>query len=426
MKSVATDLNEPKSHPAGESESAPGSAPPSNPPPKTSQSTEPQPAAPKKSKKKHHWLRRIGYLILFVIIVVVIARPFMPRIVRWYVVRAIDQNPLYQAQIGDIDIHLYRGAYTIDDLRLLKTTGDVPVPFIYIHRMDLAIQWNTLIHGKIVGRIRLDEPQVNFVASKSDDTSQDGSDEPWLAILRSLFPFKINSLIVNDGSIHFRTYQADAPVDVYLSNLRATCDNFTNVYDETTPLNATINATAKAMDQADFELKMKIDPFSYRPTFQIALRLIGLDVRKTNLLVRKYGGFDFEKGWFDLVVEIDANEGALNGYVKPLFRDLQVFGLADFKKDKNPLELFWEALVGVTTDIFKNQPRNQLGTLVPFTGSLNAPSVDYLATLGNVLRNAFIRAYLPRFQGNANDISPLNFSQGSIMQEISTGNDVGK
>lgn len=371
-------------------------------------------------------MRRIGYLILLLIIAVIVVRPFMPRMVRWYVIRTIDRNPLYQAKIGDIEIHLYRGAYTIDDLRLLKTTGNVPVPFIYIHRMDLAIQWNALLHGKVVGRVRLDEPQVNFVASKSDAASQDGSDEPWLAILHSLFPFKINSCVINDGSIHFRTYDADTPVDVYLSNLQASCDNFTNVYDETTPLNATINATGKAMDQANFQFEMKVDPFSYRPTFQIALRLIGLDVRKTNLLVRKYGDFDFEKGWFDLVVEIDSKEGDVNGYVKPLFRDMQIFGLADFKKNKNPLELFWEALVGITSDIFKNQPRNQLGTLVPFTGTLNSPSVDYLATIGNVLRNAFIRAYLPRFQGNASDINPLEFSKGSIIQEISTNDDAGK
>ena len=35
-----------------------------------------------------------------------------------------------------------------------------------------------------------------------------------------------------------------------------------------------------AMDQANFQAKIKLDPFSYLPTFQLALRLVGLDVTK--------------------------------------------------------------------------------------------------------------------------------------------------
>ena len=41
--------------------------------------------------------------------------------------------------------------------------------------------------------------------------------------------------------------------------------------------------------------------------------------------------------------------------------------------------------------VLQNQPRRQFGTLVPFKGDLTNPRTDLLATLGNVLRNAFIR-----------------------------------
>ena len=35
----------------------------------------------------------------------------------------------YQGKVGEIDVHLWRGAYSIRDVRLVKMTGNVPVPF---------------------------------------------------------------------------------------------------------------------------------------------------------------------------------------------------------------------------------------------------------------------------------------------------------
>jgi hypothetical protein len=58
------------------------------------------------------------------------------------------------------------------------------------------------------------------------------------------------------------------------------------------------------------------------------------------------------------------------------------------------LQFFWQALVGVTTTGLRNRPRDQFGTLIPFSGDLTATTqADILATIGNVLRNAFVRAY---------------------------------
>jgi hypothetical protein len=160
------------------------------------------------------------------------------------------------------------------------------------------------------------------------------------------------------------------------------------------------------------------DPSSYRPSFQLAVRLIGLDVTKTNALARAYGKFDFESGWFDLVVELDAKEGQLEGYVKPLFRNLKIFSMREDLARDNPLQAFWEALVGTATEVLKNQPRQQFGTVIPLTGDLNGPRTDVLATLGNVLRNAFVRAYLPRLQGVTPDIDGLHFGRGSILEPV--------
>jgi hypothetical protein len=375
-------------------------------------------------RTKHHRLRKLGYIVLGLIVILGVARLFLPSIVRNYVNRTLDRGPLYTGTIGQVGIHLLRGSYSISEVRLNKTTGNVPVPFFSAKRIDFAIQWNALFHRKIVGRVFMQQPEINFVDSPNEEDSQSGAGDPWLEMIRELFPFQINSAQIQDGSVHFRAYQSAKPLDVYLSHLNGSIDNLSNVRDETNPLLATVQATGMVMDQAKLDFKMTLDPFSYRPTFHLGLRLLGLDVTKINDLALAYGKFDFKRGWFDLVLEADSKEGRMTGYVKPLFRNLQVFSVSQDVKQDNPLQFFWQALVGFTTNILKNRPRDQFGTLIPFSSDAsNSTSTDILATIGNILRNAFIRAYLPRLENQAQSSGDIQFSAPDFTNNLSTSDE---
>ena len=267
----------------------------------------------------------------------------------------------------------------------------------------------------------MDQPELNFVDAPNEADSQDGAGGPWLQMIRDLFPFKINSAILHDGSVHFRAYQTEKPVDIYLSHLEGSIDNLGNIRDETTPLVSTVQATAVVMDQAKLEFKMTLDPFSYRPTFHMALRVLGLDVTKINDFALAYGKFDFKRGWFDLVIEADDKEGQLTGYVKPLFRNLKVFSLTRDIQDDNVLQFFWQALVGGVTTALKNFSRDQFGTLIPFRADTSGTTTsDLLATIGNILRNAFVRAYLPQLEPGQATEGPLEFEAPDFTETIST------
>jgi hypothetical protein len=378
---------------------------------------------------------KVLHVLAVLVLVGVGTRVALPFWLRQYVNRTIDKNPLYDGMIGDVDVHLLRGGYTIRDIRLNKTTGNVPVPFFAARQVDLTLEWEALLAGKVVGKVVMIDPQLNFVDSADPASDQAGGNGnvytgrplgvaggaggagngsasgPWLEMIRDLFPFRINAVAIHNGELHFRAFESKPPVDVYLSNVEGGIENLTNIHDEVTPLITTAHATALAMNQAPAEFDMKFDPFSYRPTFQLAVKLVGLDVTQTNALAKAYGSFDFERGFFDLVVEVSAKEGLLQGYVKPLFRHLTVLSLEKDIREDNVLEFFWEALVGVGAEVLKNQGRDQVGTRIPLTGDLNRPGTDVLAVVGNVLRNAFIRAYLPRFEGAAPDVDWLQFGK---------------
>ncbi len=303
-------------------------------------------AQPPLRKRRSRW-RILLRIVVLISAAIACMRPALPSLVRWYVNRILDRNLLYEGRIGDVTLNLWRGAYSISDIRLIKRTGNVPIPLLHAKTLELAVQWNAILHGKIVGQVVMQQPELNFVDASADAESQTGGGGGWLNTLSDLFPFKLNSVQIHDGSIHFRSYKTAKPVDVYLNNLEASVDDLTNIQQRTTPMLTTVKAKGLAMNQAKFEFNMKLNPFAYRPTFHMATRLLGLDVTKTNDLALAYGQFDFKGGWFDLVVEVDASEGQLQGYAKPLFRNLKVFDIPqDIKNDRDPLQFFWQAILG--------------------------------------------------------------------------------
>jgi hypothetical protein len=368
---------------------------------------------PRTQRRRRRW-RFVGHALLVLIGFLIAVRLALPSIVRGYVNRTLDGHLEYDGRIGDVDLHLWRGAYTIRDVRIIKTSGQVPVPLFSAARVELATEWPQVVRGKLVGRIELFEPQLNFVDDEQDSGDQTGGGGPWLSMIRELFPFRINSAVVHNGALHFRAFHTDPPVDMYLNELQATVTNLTNIHDEVTPMIASIDADALAMDDARFEYRMKLDPTSYRPSFQLAVRLVGLNVTKTNPLMRAYGNFEFEHGWFDLVIEIDAREGRMEGYIKPLFRNLQVFSLRQDVREGDALNVFWEALIGTAAEALENQRRDQFGTVIPLAGDLSNPDSDLLAIIGNVLHNAFVRAYLPNLEGEAESIDAMQFEPDPI------------
>lgn len=377
-----------------------------------------------KPARRHKGWRRFGIVVTVLALLLGCVRAVLPWAVRHYVNRTLDRSPLYDGNIGPVEIHLWRGAYSIRDIRLNKTTGNVPVPFFAAKRVDFALQWSALVHGRIVARLLMDEPELNFVDAPSDSDSQTGEGGPWLKMIQDLSPFKVNRAVVRDGSVHFRTYQSAKPVDVYLSEVNGTIDNLGNITNDTAPLVSTVQASGLVMEQAKLDFKMVLDPFSYRPTFHFALRLLGLDVTKINDLALTYGKFDFKRGWFDLVIEADSKEGQLTGYVKPLFRNLKVFSIKQDIKEDSVLRFFWQALVGGVTELLKNQPHDQFGTLIPFSADESqSTTTDILATIGNVLRNAFVRAYLPKLEGGQEGVEGLNFEPPKLTDPVSAGSE---
>jgi hypothetical protein len=347
------------------------------------------------------WSRHVLFGLAVLALTLVAVRLVLPTVVRDYVNDTLDRSPDYDGRVGEVDLHLWRGAYTIHDLDIVKTNSleGSRIPFFKARSVDLAIEWEALWNRRLVGRIVMDRPELNFVAADTEEDTQTGADQPWLDIIKDLFPFRINSAIVKEGTVRFIAVHTEPPVEVFMEHVNGSVENLTNIEGRRGQRVATVTATAVAMDTADFTLDAKLDPSTDEPNFEVVATLLGLDVTTLNDLTNAYGKFDFERGNFELVVEARAENGRIVGYAKPLFQDLRVISFADLKED-DALRAFWEAIVGTASEVLENREHDQFATRVPLEGDIESPDSDALEIIGAVLRNAFVRAFMPQPEGS--------------------------
>ncbi|TRX60494.1 DUF748 domain-containing protein [Fulvivirga sp. M361] len=330
-------------------------------------------------------------IILGVILLLIAIRIYLPYGIIRYVNQVLKDLPEYNGAITDVDLHLYKGAYSIDSLYIIKADSSVQVPFFAADRIDLSLQWSALFDGAIVGEIDMIHPQLNFVEAEDTTQSQYGEDVDWTKPLKELIPVQINRLGIDNGEIFFKNFQSRPKVDLYLNNLALQATNLTNASadQETLPSQLTVSATSIGSGKLTAEGRMNL--LKKVPDMDIDVKFEQVDLTALNDFLQVYGKLDAERGMFNLYSEIVIDSSQLTGYVKPLIRNLKI---VKWKEDKDePLQLIWESVAGLILEIFENQKNDQFATKVPFKGDLTDPKTKVFPALWNIFSNAFIQAF---------------------------------
>ena len=349
--------------------------------------------------------RKVVISLCCLIGILVVARLLLPMAILKYANQMLRVNGSYSGHIADVDVHLWRGAYVIRNLEIFKSNGNIPVPFIAVQSIDLAVSWPALRDWAIVARLKFHKPVLNFVDAKQKENRQDGTNADWIAATRKLAPISINQIVIDDGNVHFLNFQAEPRVDIWMHHIQGELTNLTNSKKSAESRYATCALRGITLGDGRFDFNIRLDPLQKASDFDLKARLIGVHLPKLNAFFKKYASLDFEEGRADFVSEVGVNKGTINGYVKPLFRDVKVFS---FKKDieqphENILQIAWKGIVQVAADIFKNQPKNQIATKIPLEGKVKAMDTDVFAVIGGVLHNAFIQAYSPLYESAMKD-----------------------
>lgn len=129
------------------------------------------------------------------------------------------------------------------------------------------------------------------------------------------------------------------------------------------------------------------------PDVNVAIQIRDTDMRAMNDLFRARGDFDVVAGRFSFFSELYLTGGRVDGYIKPLFSDVDVY---DRRQDRGDAlgQQFYESLVGGVAGLLENRD-DRTATQARVSGRSDAPQLSAWEIAVNLVRNAFFRAIVP-------------------------------
>lgn len=313
----------------------------------------------------------------------------------YYVNKQLNATPGITGHIDTIDLHILRGRYVVKNIRL-DTAGKTPQALFAAKALAVDLSWRQLARGRVIGDVSLWQPAVTLVApTQKADTKAKPKAPNWQAQVRRLLPIKVTELAIHDGRVRFRDPTQKPKIDLTVDAIQITATNLTNRDSLKDAMFAKVVGHAKPLGDGDLRLAMQIDPLAQAPTFSLKTTLTQVDLTKLNDFLLAYGKFDVNRGTFELYSEFAARDGNFKGYIKPMFRNLEVLNWEEEKDRDNKLLLFWKGIVGTVADVFKNAPHDQLATKIPIEGTFDDPDINVWDAVGSLLRNGFVRALVP-------------------------------
>ena len=201
----------------------------------------------------------------------------------------------------------------------------------------------------------------------------------------------VEDVRVVNGKVGFVNTNANPQYRVFIDEMNLTLKKFSNQRDEGY---GHALLTGRFLGSGATNIQATFLPETKGPAFSVDAKIENTDLTAMNDMLRAHAKFDVMAGLLSVYSEMRVHDGRLDGYVKPLFRDLQVYD-KDKDADKTFGQKLKEKAIDVAGKILKNRPRKEVATVVDISGPLENPKTSTWQALGGLMRNAFIRAILP-------------------------------
>jgi hypothetical protein len=181
---------------------------------------------------------------------------------------------------------------------------------------------------------------------------------------------------------------------------------------------AVARLTGQLMGRGETRLTVSLQPQAGSADMDVTAQIEDADLVRLKDLVRAYGGFEIRAGEFSVYSELQMKGGAIEGYVKPLFRGVEIGTDGEAVAEKGLRQRLYEGLVGIGAKVLKNRLRGEVATVVPISGRVDRPEVARWETVGRLLQNAFLRPITPGYEpARSPKGGPLTSAQESVVPD---------
>ena len=223
------------------------------------------------------------------------------------------------------------------------------------------------------------------------DTAKNLSNEPAIRI-------RVEAFTLKESRFGYTNQTTTPGYRLFIDHLDMTVKNFSNQFVEGP---ATLDLKGKFMGTGATRVTGTFRSDTKSPDFAVNVAIENTQMPAMSDLFRTYGDFDIQSGLFSFYSELTIKNNRVEGYVKPLFKEMKVY-------DRRSVEqkgLFHKVYVGLVSGLAKlleNEPRKEVATKTSISGPLQGPRISTLQAIVNLVRNAFITSILPGFEREVN------------------------
>jgi Domain of Unknown Function (DUF748) len=310
---------------------------------------------------------------------------------------------------GEIDGHANFLAQPHVGFNTLFTLEQVPLDYFrpMLQRANMSIRKGFLSsHGRIefaptikvahvedvtIDRVTFDyihsRPRATESAKKVTRAVQKASNKKSLVL-------RLDQFHVTNSNLGLVDRTKNPPFRLFVSGADLAVTNLSNQFVEG-PARATL--TGRFMGSGSARASASYRPEKVGPDLDLEVKVEGVQMTSMNDVWRAYGKFDVVGGILSVYSQIRMKNGYINGYVKPLFKDVNVY---DPKQDeKKPLfKKLYEGIVEGLGDVFENRKEDRVATVARFSGPVSNPDSSVWQIIVKAIENAFVRAILPGFE----------------------------
>lgn len=298
----------------------------------------------------------------------------------------------YRGHVEDIQLHWLKGAYVLNNLKVLRKGSEKDTPFFQVEELRFSLSLSDIVRGDFAFSAWLKKPALNFMDARREEDRQTGKGGNWLDAVESIVPETLSRIDIEDGVLTFKNPDSQPKVDVRADKLNAVVRNMTNVENKTGDKVARAQLTGRVLKQGEVAVDVDFDPNSFND-FDFKLEATDLHLDNLNDVSRVYASLDFESGQGEIYSEINAADGQIDGYVKPMFSDINILSWEQDVEEQgdNPVQFLWEGLAGGIKTAFTSFSSGKFATKIDLSGSIERAEMSATQAFFEIVKNAFVQ-----------------------------------
>jgi hypothetical protein len=208
----------------------------------------------------------------FLIIALLVASQFTNGLIRSRAQQEMNKKLVgYHTTVGRARLNLLDGTLTLMTVVVIQNAYPNP-PVMDICTITAHIDWAALFSGHLVAAFEIRRPRLHIDLIQLEHESSNNtpvSKQGWQDALQNIYPFKINSIDVEDGELTYVDVNPKRPL--HLEHLYLTARNIRNIYAPKKTCPSTLRGSAVLFNQAT----LAIDGYANQnrlPAYGFAIR----------------------------------------------------------------------------------------------------------------------------------------------------------